>query len=216
MRLAPSILAADLANVGAELAAMEAAGCDSVHWDVMDGHFVPNLTFGVPLIRAGRPHTSLPFDVHLMVTDPVPYVHQLSGLGVTLLSFQLETTHFAPRLFELIREHGMNPSVVLNPQTPLGTLDEVLNLVDNVLLMSVDPGFAGQEFISAVYGKIERLAGLRSHRGLSFEIQVDGGVNSDNLSRLAGLGVDNVVAGKAYFSAPDRAEFARQVHSASR
>jgi len=215
MKLAPSILAADLANLADELRGMETCGCDAVHWDVMDGHFVPNLTFGVPLIRAARPHTALAFDVHLMVTDPAPYIPQLYGLGVSTLSFQLETTHFAPRLFALIREHGMQPSVVLNPQTPLSTLEEVLASVENVLLMSVDPGFAGQDFIPAVWGKLERLAQLRKHHDLRFTIQVDGGVNSGNLARLAGIGVDCVVAGKAYFSAPERAQFVREVHGAA-
>jgi ribulose-phosphate 3-epimerase len=213
MKIAPSILAADLANIAGELRAMEHAGCDAVHWDVMDGHFVPNLTFGVPVIRASRTATALPFDVHLMVTDPAPYITQLYGLGVTTLSFQLETTHFAPRLFGLIREHGMKPSVVLNPQTPLNTLDEVLESVDNVLLMSVDPGFAGQAFVESVWNKIERLAGLRSQRGLHFTIQVDGGVNADNAARLASLGVDSVVVGKAYFSTADQHQLVQMIHS---
>jgi ribulose-phosphate 3-epimerase len=214
LKLAPSILAADLANVASELASMEAAGCDSVHWDVMDGHFVPNLTFGVPLIRAGRAHTQLPFDVHLMVTNPADYVPLLTGLGVTLVSFQAEVTNFAPRLCALLREHGLQPSVVLNPQTPLSALDYVLELVENVLIMTIEPGFAGQPFLPHLWGKLEQLAALRSRRALGFEIQVDGGVNPDNLARLAGSGVDNVVAGKAYFTAPDRAEFARLVHGA--
>jgi ribulose-phosphate 3-epimerase len=214
VRIMPSILAGDLAAVGGELRAMEQAGCDAVHWDVMDGHFVPNLTFGVPVIRAARPHTALPFDVHLMVTDPAEYVPHLQGLGLSYLSFQVETTHFAPRLCTLIRDSGMLPSVVLNPQTPLTVLDELLELVDNVLLMSVDPGFFGQEFIERTYSRIERLATMRAARGLKFLLQVDGGVSADNVGRLAALGVDHVVVGKAYFSAADKADFVQLVHAA--
>jgi ribulose-phosphate 3-epimerase len=215
LKLAPSILAGDLANVATELAALEAAGCDSVHWDVMDGHFVPNLTFGIPVIRAARTHTALPFDVHLMVTNPEDYVPQLGGLGVTLVSFQIEVTSFAPRLCTLIRQQGFRASVAFNPQTPLSALDHVLEDVGNVLFMSIDPGFAGQPFLPQMWDKLERLGKMRQQRGLSFEIEVDGGVNAENLARLAGLGVDNVVAGKAYFTAHDKAEFARLVHSAS-
>ncbi|MDQ3024862.1 MAG: ribulose-phosphate 3-epimerase [bacterium] len=214
MKLAPSILAADLANLAAELRAMEASGCDSVHWDVMDGHFVPNLTFGVPVIKAARAHCKLPFDVHLMVTNPAPYVPLLGGLGVTLVSFQIEVTSFAPRMCALVREHGLQPSVALNPQSPLSALDHVLDLVGNVLFMSIEPGFTGQEFMPHMWGKLEALAALRSSRGQLFTIQVDGGVNAGNLARLAAIGVDNVVAGKAYFSAADRSAFAQLVHGA--
>jgi ribulose-phosphate 3-epimerase len=215
MQLAPSILACDLANIASELRSAEESGADSIHWDVMDGHFVPNLSFGVPVIQRCRAQTQLLFDVHLMVTNPQDYVAPLVGLA-GMVSFQIEATNFAPRLCGLIREQGLAPSVVLNPQTPLSALDEVLELVSNVLIMTVDPGFGGQRFIEAAWSKLERLDGLRSYRGLGFTIQVDGGVNADNLTRLASVGVDNVVAGTAFFGAPNRAQFALQVHSATR
>jgi len=215
VKLAPSILAADLADLKGVLATVEHAGADLVHFDVMDGHFVPNLTFGPPLVRRAREHGALPFDVHLMVTDPAQYVEPLAGLSVELLSFHLEATRFAPRLINRIRELGMGPALALNPQTPAEALSEVLELVDGVLVMSVDPGFAGQPFINSVLGKIETLARWREQRSLSFTIEVDGGVNAENAGRLAALGVDLVVAGKAFFTAPDPRAFAAAIHNAT-
>jgi ribulose-phosphate 3-epimerase len=178
----------------------------------MDGHFVPSLTFGPSVIAPCRAACRLPFDVHLMVMEPGDYIKPLAEIGVATVTFQVEATRFAPRLVNLIRQHGMAPSVALNPQTPLDALGEILSLVDNVLVMSVDPGFYGQPFIEGTWGKLERLASARRNHGLSFTIQVDGGVNADNAARLAGLGVDIVVAGKAYFTAPDRAAFVRLIH----
>jgi ribulose-phosphate 3-epimerase len=214
MRLAPSVLAADLANIKDALAQIEASGSDLVHFDVMDGHFVPNLTFGPPVIVNARSHTKLAFDVHLMVSDPLPYVQQLNSVGLEMLSFQIEATRFAPRLIEEIRARSMRPSVALNPQTPLTSIEEILDLVDNVLIMSVDPGFGGQKFIQGVYSKIEKLAEYRDIHELVFTIQVDGGVNLNNINELAGIGVDIVVAGSAFFAAADRRAFAAAVSSA--
>jgi len=216
MKLAPSVLAADLADLKPCLRLLEETACDYVHFDVMDGHFVPNLTYGVPLIKDARKHSSLPFDVHLMVTDPAYYIGQLASLDVQILSFHIEAVRFAPRLIRLIREHGMRPSVALNPQTPLTEIEHILPLVGNVLVMSVDPGFAGQDFIEQVYAKIESLAAFRDEHELVFTIQVDGGVNAGNADELAELGVDIVVAGKAFFSCDDPRGFASRVQSLSR
>lgn len=215
MKLAPSILAADLGDLRSVLGRLAEQGADLVHWDVMDGHFVPNLTFGPPLIAAARAYTTLPFDVHLMCADPAQWISALETVqGLATLSFQIEATHFAPRLCGLIREQGVAPSVALNPQTSLYRIEEVLEIVDNVLVMSVDPGFYGQPFLEAAYGKLERLAALRERHRYGFSIQVDGGVNAGNAARLAALGVDCVVAGKAFFGASDPAAFARLVHGA--
>jgi len=213
VKLSPSILAGDLADLRACLHEVEEAGSDYVHFDVMDGHFVPNLTYGVPLIKQARKYSKLPYDVHLMVTNPAFYVLQLADLGVEWLSFHIEAVQFAPRLIGLIREHGMRPVVTLNPQTPLTAIEHVLPLVGGVLMMSVDPGFAGQQFIEPVYAKIENLAAYREEHGLVFNIEVDGGVTEGNLSELANIGVDIVVAGKAFFAAEDKSGFVTKVHA---
>ena len=213
MKISPSVLAADMADLKTVLACIDETGCDLVHFDIMDGHFVPNLTYGPPVVRACRPYSKLPFDVHLMVTDPAAYVEALADLDVNLLSFHIEATNFAPRLIGLIREHGMRPSVVVNPQTPLTFIEHVLPMVSNVLVMSVDPGFAGQSFIQTIYQKIESLAAYRDEMELTFTIQVDGGVNEGNISELAGIGVDIVVAGKAYFTSAEPAAFVNTVQS---
>ena len=214
MKIAPSILAADLANLSAVLQELEDTGCDLVHFDIMDGHFVPNLTFGPPLVKCARPHSKLPFDVHLMVEDPAAYIPLLAGLEVKLLSFQIETTNFAPRLIAQIREQGMRPSIALNPQTSLTRIEGILPMVDNVLVMSVDPGFAGQQLIGATFEKIERLMDYREEQQLVFTVQVDGGVNDKNIRELASVGVDIVVAGNAYFNAADPQAFVDAVHAA--
>lgn len=215
MKIAPSILAADMADLSTVLPELEETGCDLVHFDIMDGHFVPNLTFGAPLVRCARAHSKLPFDVHLMVDDPAAYVPLLKGLNVKVLSFQIETTNFAPRLIQLIRDNRMRPSVALNPQTSLNRIEGILPMVDNVLLMSVDPGFAGQQLIGSTFEKVERLIDFREEHELVFTVQVDGGVNDKNIRELAGVGVDIVVAGNAYFKAKSTQAFVDAVHAAN-
>jgi ribulose-phosphate 3-epimerase len=205
------MLASDLADLRAELDGIAALGVDMVHWDIMDGHFVPNLTFGPPLIAWARKHSQLAFDVHLMVERPEDYIEPLAQAKVAQVSFQYEAERYSPRLCGLIRSQGMQPSVALNPQTPLSALDHLLEVVDNVLIMTVDPGFGGQKFIESCWGKLEALAVIRSKRGLPFTVEVDGGVSADNLARLAGCGVDLAVAGTAFFASPDRTTLLAQV-----
>jgi ribulose-phosphate 3-epimerase len=202
-----------MADIAAALDVIRDSGCDMAHFDVMDGHFVPNLTFGPPLISSARTHSSLAFDVHLMVTNPQDYIAPLAGLSLELLTFQIEATSFAPRLISEIRRAGMKPSVALNPQTPLTLIEEIIPLVDNILVMSVDPGFGGQKFIQGVYSKIEKLSAYREQNELVFTIQVDGGVNENNINELRDIGVDIVVAGMAFFGAADKPAFVKRIQA---
>jgi len=216
LRLAPSILAADFTNLAQVIKLVESARCEYLHFDVMDGHFVPNLTFGPPLIALARNLTDMPFDVHLMVTNPESYVDRLAEIGIEVLSFHVEAESFSPRLIQKLQSHNMLASIALNPQTPLASIEDVLPLLDNVLLMTVDPGYYGQEFIQTMFHKIEKLHAYREDRELMFTIEVDGGVCEDNLETLRQLGVDMVVAGKAFFQSADPVLFAAHVHGSRR
>jgi ribulose-phosphate 3-epimerase len=216
LKLAPSILAADLLNFQQWLKQIEAANCEFLHFDVMDGHFVPNLTFGVPFIAQVRKLTKIPFDVHLMVTNPEDYITPLAELGVELVSFHVEAEKYSPRLLKRLQECGMLASIALNPQTPLTAIEDILPLLDNVMVMTVDPGFYGQPFIETMAHKIEKLHAYREDRELLFTIEVDGGVCEDNLETLRQIGVDMVVAGKAFFQAKDPTLFAAHVHGTRR
>jgi len=177
MKLAPSILAADFTDLQQAIKLIEVARCEFVHFDVMDGNFVPNLTFGAAVISQCKQLTNTPFDVHLMVTNPAEYVDPMADAGVDVLSFHVEAEKYSPRLIRRIQERNMIASVAVNPQTSLTAIEDILPLLDNVLLMSVDPGFYGQEFIQTMFHKIEKLHAFREDHELLFTIQVDGGVN---------------------------------------
>lgn len=201
--LAPSLLSADFVRLAEEIAKVEAAGADWLHLDIMDGHFVPNLTFGPPVVAAIRKITKLPLDVHLMVTNPAELVEQFAAAGADWLTVHVETEPHLHRLVNRIRELGVKPAVTLNPATPVGQLDEILSEVDMVLVMSVNPGFGGQKFIPASLAKISRLKEKLNQIGRPVLIEVDGGVNEATAPLLVQAGVDVLVAGSAVFGSAD-------------
>ena len=204
--LAPSLLSADFTRLADALAMLERAGVGMVHVDVMDGHFVPNLTIGPPVIRALRRATSLLLDVHLMIEEPERWVDSYAEAGADLISFHLEAARHAHRAAQAIRKAGLPAGVALNPATPLDQLDEILPWVDFVLLMSVNPGFGGQAFIPTSLDKIRRLRDRIRQGGLDVSIEVDGGVTPGNLKSLLDSGVDIAVAGNAVFQSPSPEE----------
>jgi len=201
--IAPSILSADFARLGDEIKAVEAAGADWIHVDVMDGHFVPNITIGPLIVEAVRSVTSLPIDAHLMIENPDNYIPAFARAGASLISVQIETSVHLNRSVQLIRECGAKPGVVLNPTTPVQALEWIIEDVDYVLIMSVNPGFGGQTFITKSLDKIKALRKLIRSKNLNTLIQVDGGVNEKTITDIATAGADIFVAGSAIFGSDD-------------
>jgi ribulose-phosphate 3-epimerase len=199
VELAFSILAADFAHLADEVAAAERGGGTIVHVDVMDGHFVPNITFGPPMVQALRPVTGLPLDCHLMIENPDEFIPAFAEAGANMVSVHQEACRHLHRTLQQIELHGMLPGVVINPATPVETLIEVLPMVHHVLVMSVNPGFGGQTFLPLALEKIAYLAELRHEMGLNFRIEVDGGIAHDTVARVVEAGAEMLVAGSAIF-----------------
>jgi ribulose-phosphate 3-epimerase len=204
-RIAPSILSADFARLGEEVRAVVKAGADLIHFDVMDNHYVPNLTVGPLVCAAIRPHVSVPLDVHLMVSPVDRLVGDFAKAGANIISFHPEASDHVDRTLALIREHGCKAGLVFNPATPLSWLDHTLEKLDLVLLMSVNPGFGGQQFIASVLPKIAEARRRIAATGRDIWLEVDGGVKSDNIAEIARAGADTFVAGSAIFGAGDYA-----------
>jgi ribulose-phosphate 3-epimerase len=213
--LAPSILAADLSDLASAVALCAEGGADLAHVDVMDGHFVPNLTFGAPVVRALARRSPVPLDVHLMVEDPDRLLDQYLEASPAWLSVHWEATRHLDRTLARIREGGARAGVALNPATPVEVLDDVLGRLDYVVLMSVNPGFAGQPFLPYVLDKARRLRRRLDQRGLEIAVEMDGGLGEDNVADAVAAGVDMVVAGSAVFGKPDPAAAMRSLRKAA-
>lgn len=203
VRIAPSILSSDFARLADEVSRVEAAGADLLHVDVMDGHFVPNLTVGPPIVEALRKVTKLPLDVHLMIMNPDAFLGEFADAGADYLTVHVETCPHLHRTIHAIKERGVKAGVTLNPATSLTTVEEIVQDVDLLLVMSVNPGFGGQHFIDFVLSKIERARQLIDHKGGHAALEVDGGVKVDNAGRIIAAGADILVAGSAIFCSDD-------------
>ncbi|MBI5649896.1 MAG: ribulose-phosphate 3-epimerase [Chloroflexi bacterium] len=202
IKLAPSILSADFARLGDQVKQAEIAGADYIHVDVMDGHFVPNLTIGPLIVAAIRPATRLPLDVHLMIESPEKYIGDFANAGADIITVHQEACIHLHRAVEQIKAHGKRAGVAINPATPIGTLEEILSFVDLVLVMTVNPGFGGQSFIATMPEKIAAMRKMIDARGLSIELEVDGGINAETAPRVAQAGAQVLVAGNAIFKHP--------------
>jgi ribulose-phosphate 3-epimerase len=211
IEIAPSILAANFAKLGDEIRTVEDAGADVIHVDIMDGHFVPNLSLGIPVVASVRKATRLPLDVHLMIEQPELYIEDFIRAGASRVLVHQEATVHLDRALAMIRELGAEAGAVINPATPVGMLSEVLDKLDTVLVMTVNPGFGGQKFIPNSYEKIRQLNQIRTRYNASFRIEVDGGVEPENTAELAQAGANTFVAGTSIFHTADPAAATRQL-----
>jgi ribulose-phosphate 3-epimerase len=211
VRLAPSILAADIGHLAEEIARAEAGGADMIHVDVMDGRYVPNLTFGAKVIAAARKATRLPLDVHLMVVEPEQYIASFADAGASNFIFHPDATRHVQRQLVAVREHGMRPGLALNPADALTEVAEVLDDLDQLLLMTVNPGFGGQHYIPAATDKIRRARALLDRAGSRIWLEVDGGITPETIAEVHGAGADTFVAGSAVFGAADPGEALREL-----
>jgi len=211
IKIAPSILSADFSKLADDIKRVEVAGADMIHLDIMDGHFVPNLTFGPPVVTAIRKVTKLLFDVHLMVNNPQELIEPFAKAGADLLSIHVETAPHLHRLIQNIKGQGLKAAVALNPSSPLSMIEEVLGDVDMVLLMTVNPGFGGQKFIPQMINKITRLRKMISERNLTVDIQVDGGITTTTARQVIAAGANILVAGSAIYQAVDVEKAIREI-----
>ncbi|MGE5613406.1 MAG: ribulose-phosphate 3-epimerase [Bacillota bacterium] len=211
IKIAPSILSADFSKLGEEIRRVEKAGADMIHIDVMDGHFVPNITIGPSVVKYLRKVTRLPFDVHLMIENPDLFIDDFIDAGADIISVHVENNPHLNRTLQRIKERNVKASVVLNPATPLNTLDMLLDDVDMVLLMTVNPGFGGQKYIEGMTEKIRELKNMARRRRAAFDIEVDGGIGLDNIYRVTEAGANVIVAGTTVFGAPDAEEIISQL-----
>jgi ribulose-phosphate 3-epimerase len=203
IKISPSLLSADFANLGNEVNRLEEAGVDYLHIDVMDGHFVPNISFGTPIMKSLKKVTTVPFDVHLMITDPDKYIEDFVNSGANIITVHQESLYHLDRTIQYIKSFGVLAGVSINPATPVATINHILPLVDLVLVMSVNPGFGGQKFIPYTIDKIKELKEIKVNRGLNYIIEVDGGVNIENSLELEHAGADMLVSGSGIFSYED-------------
>jgi ribulose-phosphate 3-epimerase len=215
IEIAPSILSADFSRLGEQIKTVEGAGASLLHVDVMDGRFVPNITVGLPVVKAISRATQLPIDAHLMIVEPARYVESFVEAGARMVSIHIEADPHAHRTLTAIRAAGAQAGIAINPATSLSALEEAIKFVDFVLVMSVNPGFGGQEFISSSLDKVRRLRKMLDERGSKARIEIDGGIDQDNVAEVAGAGAEIIVSGSAIFGAPDPAVALRELREAT-
>jgi ribulose-phosphate 3-epimerase len=215
IEIAPSILAADFACLGEQIREVEKGGADVIHFDVMDGHFVPNISIGIPVLESVRKATRLPLDVHLMIENPDRFVEAFVRAGASRVLVHQEATPHLDRALAMVREAGAEAGAVINPSTPVTMLTDVLDKVDTVLVMSVNPGFGGQKFIPRATEKVAELSEIRTRRRANFRIEVDGGIEMEHTTELARAGANTFVAGTSIFHTPDPAEAVRKMRNAA-